>query len=183
VEPEVLATFSENVCQPLPAAIFPGRPPMVMSTLESAHSDGSGRGSSETETLGEGLALPVGAALSEAPALLDGVVDPEGVVEPDGVVDPEVVVEPDGEVELPGALSEAEPVGDAEVLSLSPDVAVTDPVGDADVVPSVAYAAGAQSSATGARTAVAAAAAMTRRSCMKTSGSRAYRCGAVRAAG
>ncbi|GHC68451.1 hypothetical protein GCM10010309_34570 [Streptomyces violaceochromogenes] len=156
MESELFSTFSENLCQPLPAAILPGRPEMLTSTLVSSHTEGSGSGDSDSsgsDALGAGedsLAdalgeLDVSGADSLTEALGVGVVS-AGV---DSVADGEGVVSAGAD-----SLTEALGVG---------------------VVSSVAYAAGAASSATGAMTAVAAAAAMARRSFMKTSESPAYR--------
>ncbi|QCD57758.1 hypothetical protein CEB94_25095 [Streptomyces hawaiiensis] len=149
-----MATFSENLCQPLPAEILPGRPEMLTSTLVSSHTEGSGSGDSDSsgsdalgageDSLAEALGeLDVSGADSLTEALGLGVVS--GV---DSLTD--------GEGDVSGADSLT------DVLGLG-------------VVSSVAYAAGAASSATGAMTAVAAAAAMARRSFMKTSESPAYR--------
>ncbi|GGQ53722.1 hypothetical protein GCM10010216_13630 [Streptomyces flaveolus] len=70
MESELLTTFSENLCQPLPAEILPGRPEMLTSTLVSSHTDGSGSGDSDSsgaEVLGAGVVL-VADALGEAVA-------------------------------------------------------------------------------------------------------------------
>ncbi|GGW90466.1 hypothetical protein GCM10010383_20050 [Streptomyces lomondensis] len=155
MESELLTTFSENLCQPLPAAILPGRPVMLTSTLVSSHTDGSGSGASDSsgsDVVGagvDGLADVLGELeVSGADSLTDAL----GVGDVSAGVDSVA----DGEGDVSGAVSLTEALG----------------VG---VVSSVAYAAGAASSATGAMTAVAAAAAMARRSFMKTSESPAYR--------
>ncbi|GAA3498866.1 hypothetical protein GCM10019016_059690 [Streptomyces prasinosporus] len=152
MESELFATFSENLCQPLPAAILPGRPVMLTSTLVSSHTDGSGSGdsvSSGADVLGAGLDGD-GEAVSGADWLGEAL----GVAVAVGCAD--------------AVDSVADGVGDASVVSPG-DVSVVETLGAS--VGSVAYAAGAVRRATGAITAVAAATAMARRSFMKTSGS------------
>ncbi|GAA2292676.1 hypothetical protein GCM10010234_37450 [Streptomyces hawaiiensis] len=152
-----MSTFSENLCQPLPAAILPGRPEMLTSTLLSSHTEGSGSGDSDcsgSEALGDGEEDSLADALGELDVSgADSLADVLGA----------------GVVLAAGVDSEAE--GEADVSGAD---SLTDALG-VGVVSSVAYAAGAASSATGAMTAVAAAAAMARRSFMKTSESPAYR--------
>ncbi|GGY03019.1 hypothetical protein GCM10010384_03740 [Streptomyces djakartensis] len=155
VESELLSTFSENLCQPLPAEILPGRPLMLTSTLVSLHADGSGSGDSGSEVVGageDGLAeVLAGGVVSGAEVLGGGVVS-------------------GAEVLGGGVVSGAEVLGGGVVSEAD---SLTDVLGAGDVS-SLAYAAGAASSATGAMTAVAAAAAIARRSFMKTSESPAY---------
>ncbi|GAA2949041.1 hypothetical protein GCM10011428_80740 [Streptomyces violaceus] len=156
MESELLSTFSENLCQPLPAAILPGRPEMLTSTLVSSHTDGSGSGDSDSsgsDAVGAGE---------------DSLVDGLGEVDVSGA---DSLVDGLGEVDVSGADSLADVLGAGDVSGAD---SLTEVLGEGDVS-SVAYAAGAASSATGAMTAVAAAAAMARRSFMKTSESPAYR--------
>ncbi|GAA4300497.1 hypothetical protein GCM10023086_16020 [Streptomyces venetus] len=163
VESELLSTVSENLCQPLPAAILPGRPPMLTSTLVSLHTDGSGSGDSDSsgsEVLGAGVD-GLADVLGELDVWgADSLTDTVGA----GVVSAGADSVTDGEGDVSGADS------------------LTDALG-VGVVSSVAYAAGAASSATGAMTAVAAAAAMARRSFMKTSESPGVPRAAVRTLG
>ncbi|MFE1247614.1 hypothetical protein [Streptomyces sp. NPDC058735] len=99
----------------------------------------------------------------------------------DGLGDVEALAEADasGADSLTDALGVGDVSADSDsVTDGEGDVSVADSLTDVlgvGVVSSVAYAAGAASRATGAMTAVAAAAAMARRSFMKTSGSPAYR--------
>ncbi|MGW0867779.1 hypothetical protein [Streptomyces sp. NPDC002611] len=108
-----------------------------------------------------------------------------GVAEADaeGLVDVEALADADAVASGADSLADALGVGvvsgvdslaDGEGLLLSVADSVAEVLG-VGVVSSVAYATGAASSATGAMTAVAAAAAMARRSFMKTSESPAYR--------
>jgi hypothetical protein len=159
VDLELLSTFRENLCQPLPAAILPGRPEMETSTLESWHSDGSGSGVSDgvgdVDVLGAGVAEVVVVAVAVA-------------LEVGGVAF--------ADADLVSVGAGVVLVGVADAVSL----AVSDTVVLGEGLPSVANAAGAESSASGAIAAVAAATAMARRSFMKTSESPVYRCVAVR---
>ncbi|GGR13601.1 hypothetical protein GCM10015536_19160 [Streptomyces griseomycini] len=165
MESESFSTFSENLCQPLPAEILPGRPVMLTSTLVSAHTDGSGSGdsvSSGADVLGAGLVAEEDVLGAGA----DSLVEELGLGSPVSSVDP-VDSLADGE-------------GDVSVVSSVVEDSVAEAVAEAlDAgAGSVAYAAGAARRATGAITAVAAAAAMARRSFMKTSGSSVCReCG------
>ncbi|GAA2549831.1 hypothetical protein GCM10010398_41310 [Streptomyces fimbriatus] len=125
---------------------------MLTSTLVSSHTDGSGSGvsvSSGADVLGAGLVAEEDVLGTGAGSLVEAL----GEVSPVGSVDAVDSVA-DGEADVSAVSS---PVG----------VPVVETLGVA--VGSVAYAAGAARRATGAITAVAAAAAMARRSFMKTS--------------
>jgi hypothetical protein len=130
--------------------------------LESSHTDGSGSGDSDSwgaDVLGAGLVAggEVLAAGDDSPSVTPGV-----VTSPVGAV---------GAVDSVDSVAE----GEEDVPVVSPSAG--DPLVDTLAVGtgSVAYAAGAASRATGAITAVAAAAAMARRSFMRTSGSQVHR--------
>ncbi|WP_308312062.1 hypothetical protein [Streptomyces albipurpureus] len=153
---DVLCTFMENLCQPLPAAILPGRPEIETSTAESLHSAG---GSSDSEALGDGFTggvlLADGLSLALSEALLDGSSETLSEALLDGPSE---------------TLSEALDEGLSMVLSEALDEGLSIVVSEAlDDGLGSAYAAGAARKVAGAMTAVAAAMAIARRSFMKTS--------------
>ncbi|GJF18900.1 hypothetical protein SHO565_01510 [Streptomyces sp. HO565] len=126
MESELLTTLSENLCQPLPAAILPGRPEKLTSTLASVHSDGSGSGlsdSSGAEVLGAGdvgVEVLVADALGEAGAVSVAVVLGSAVVELLGagvvsVSDAEALGAVVSVCSPAGALAEADGSGDSPV--------------------------------------------------------------------
>ncbi|MGV9937919.1 hypothetical protein [Streptomyces sp. NPDC003401] len=148
------------MCHPLPATILPGRPDTDSSSWESTSTPSSSTGQSSGNSDGSSPGEEDADADAEDDAEEEEEEDDDG--EPVGFVSSEADADADAEADEDADADSEEPAesdGEAEVLSDD------DVLGDA-VPPSSAKAAGADSRAIGARTAVAAMVITARRSFM-----------------